>query len=44
MCLSILDYNMMGKGSKDTTILKSENIVIQQGYNAVTLHESILLS
>jgi hypothetical protein len=44
MCLNILYYNTMDKGSKDTTILKYENIMIQLGYNAFALHENILLS
>jgi hypothetical protein len=44
MCLRILYYNMMERGSKDTTILKSENIMIQLGYNAIALQENILLS
>jgi hypothetical protein len=42
--LSILYYNTMDRGSKDTTIFKSENIMIQLGYNAFPLHENILLS
>jgi hypothetical protein len=44
ICLSILDYNTTDKRDQDTTRLKSDNIVIQPGYNAVTLHETILLS
>jgi hypothetical protein len=43
-CLRILYYNTMDRGSKDTTILKSENIMIQLGYNAIALHDDILLS
>jgi hypothetical protein len=43
-CLSILYYNTMDRGSKDTTILKSKNIMIQLGYNAIALHDDILLS
>jgi hypothetical protein len=39
MCLKILYYNTMERGSKDITKLKSDNIVIQLGYNAITLHE-----
>jgi hypothetical protein len=44
MCLSILYYNTIEGGSKDTTILKSEIIMIQLGYTAIALHENILLS
>jgi hypothetical protein len=44
MRLSILYYNTMDRGSKDTTILESENIMIQLGFNAIALHENILLS
>jgi hypothetical protein len=44
ICLSILYYNMMEKGSNGTTRLKPENIVIQLGYNAIALHANILLS
>jgi hypothetical protein len=43
-CLSILYYNTKEGASKDITRLKSENIVIQLGYNAIALHENILLS
>jgi hypothetical protein len=34
----------MDRGSKDTTILEFENIMIQLGYNAIALHDDILLS
>jgi hypothetical protein len=44
MCLNILYCNTMKRGSKDITKLKSDNIMIQLGYNAIALHENILLS
>jgi hypothetical protein len=40
ICLSILYYNMMEKGYKDTTRLKSKNTTVQQCYNAAALHEA----
>jgi hypothetical protein len=43
-CLSILYYNTIDRGSKGTTTLKSANIMIQLGYNAIALHKNILLS
>jgi hypothetical protein len=45
MCLSILYYNMTDTSVHRTLQdSKFENTTVQQGYSAVTLHKSVLIS